>query len=293
LVGLPTRHSWAKPALVGRQRSHEEVVEPASAEVADVLAIRATDEVGQLVKDDEGGEFGADGRREETQPQVNAVQPPVRVFVLPALLEETLRRRQGNPGVVPVEIELVDGVDIEQLGVHDDGVEADIGAEQIDMGRALLRRGERCQPEMPVEPVGRGGRQAGRRGPAGDDRLQVPDGSRKRQADDRQGLANLGPEIVVGHRLDDLVQPDDRVLVGLDHAVEDPQLDLLEPADRSVGFRPADSIDCQERHRPTGGTGQRHLVQGILDGADIVRSIAGQGSATDRRADRDRPGKAR
>jgi hypothetical protein len=73
---------------------------------------------------------------------------------------------------------------------------------------------------------------------------------------------------------------------------EDLQLDLLEAADRGVGFRPADAVDRQERDRPAGSAGQRHLVQGILDGADIVGLIAGERSATDRRADRDRPAEA-
>jgi hypothetical protein len=78
------------------------------------------------------------------------------------------------------------------------------------------------------------------------------------------------------------VQPDDRVLVGLDHTVEDLQLDLLEAGDR------ARWCAARRSRRPPGtdwppAASHRHLVQGILDGANIVGLIAGERSATHRR----------
>ena len=53
----------------------------------------------------------------KSKPEMDSVEPPVRVLVLAAFLEEALRLRQRDPRVVAVEVELIDGVDVEQLRI--------------------------------------------------------------------------------------------------------------------------------------------------------------------------------
>src|SRR5262249_57996284 len=109
-------------------------------------------------------------------------------------------------------------------------------------------------------------------------------GGSDRLDEDRERRADLGAQVFVRYRTDDLGQRCDAFLVRLDHAVSLAKLRVLEPGDRGVGLRPADPVHLQERHGAAGGPLDRHLVERILNRADIVGPVTGFRALTDRLA---------